>query len=194
MSKAELRAEGLAARRAIPHSRVQEMSATIQKRLTDLAEFRRAGRIASYVAREDEVQTVPIIEQALSENKSVVVPKVDTATGGLLFFEISGVNELSRGHFGILEPRGVGKPVPLSETGVVLVPVVAWDERGHRIGHGRGYFDRALGERGDSVAVGLAFESQGVARIPETASDVKLDMLVTERRVLRFDGIKVSLR
>ena len=74
----------------------------------------------------------------------------------------------------------------LSETDLVLVPLVAWDDRGHRIGYGRGYFDRALAMRGPSLAIGLALESQHVPTIPEVPSDVSMDMVVTEKRVLRF--------
>jgi len=194
MNKEQLRAVGLAARRAIPRSRVKEMSAMVQENLWGLGDFVSARRIASYVAKEDEVQTVPIIERALAEAKSVAVPKVDTETGALLFFEIKGIHELSRGYSGILEPRGADRPVKLSGTDVVLVPVVVWDARGHRIGHGAGQFDRALAQRGNSIAIGLAFESQSVARIPDGPSDVKLDVLVTEKRVLKFSGIEVSSR
>lgn len=194
MSKTELRAMGLASRRAIPPPRVKELSTVIQENLSRLGDFRAARRIASYVSKEDEVQTGAIIEAALAEGKSVAVPKVDTATDELLFFEIENLRDLSPGHFGILEPQGVGRPLRLDETDAILVPLVAWDGRGYRIGYGGGYFDRALAQRGASVAIGLAFESQGVPRIPESPTDVKLDVLVTEKRVLRFGGIEVSLR
>lgn len=188
MSKKELRSEGLQARRAIPYSRVKEMSGMVRENLTRRREYREARRMASYVAKEDEVHTVPIIEQALSEGKSVAVPVVDAATNGLLFFRIKTVHELADGYWGIMEPGRTDSPVPLSETDLVLVPLIAWDRRGYRVGYGGGYFDRALSDRGASLAVGLAFESQAVPHIPETPSDVRLDMLVTERRVLSFGG------
>lgn len=192
MSKKEIRTEGLAARRAIPYPRVKEMSKMVQQNLSGLSQYRSARRIASYVAREDEVHTVPILERALAEGKSVLVPKVDGATDSLLFFEIKSAKELSDGYFGILEPAKGEAPVPLSTTELVLVPLVAWDTRGYRVGYGGGYFDKALSERGKSAAVGLAFESQAVPRIPESPSDVRLDMLVTEARVLKFSPMQVN--
>lgn len=192
MSKKEIRAEKLAGRRAIPYSRVKRMSRMVQQNLQDLSQYKSARRIASYVSKEDEVHTVPIIERALSEGKSVLVPKVDAATNTLLFFEIKGARELSDGYFGILEPAKEESSVPLETSDIVLVPLVAWDARGHRIGYGGGFFDRALSGRGKSLAVGLGFESQSVPRIPESSSDARLDMIVTEARVLRFSPMQVS--
>jgi 5-formyltetrahydrofolate cyclo-ligase len=122
----------------------------------------------------------------LAEGKRVAVPLVDDPSHSLLFFEIHGLDELSPGRFGVLEPGRGSEQMTLSETDLVLVPLVAWDDRGHRIGYGRGYFDRALAMRGPSLAIGLALESQHVQTIPEVPSDVSMDMVVTEKRVLRF--------
>ena len=66
----------------------------------------------------------------------------------------------------------------------MIVPLVACDEKGHRLGYGAGYFDRALAGKG-FVKVGLALESQRLAHIPESRHDVPLDVIVTERRVIR---------
>lgn len=186
MSKGDLRQNALRSRRAIPRTRIAEMSRLVEGNLVAQREFESARRIASYVAREDEVQTAAILEGVLSRGKSVVVPLVDPPSDRLLFFEIHSLRDLSPGRFGIPEPKRADRPIPLSETDVVLVPMVAWDVRGHRLGHGRGYFDRALAERGPSLAIGLAFESQSVPRVPEEPSDVQMDMVVTEKGAFRF--------
>jgi 5-formyltetrahydrofolate cyclo-ligase len=186
VNKKELRQGALQSRRAIPTTRIIELSWRVEENLVAQKEFREATRIASYVAKEDEVQTASILERALSEGKAVVVPLVDKSSDELLFFEIHNVRELSPGMFGIREPKRNGAPVPLRETDVVLVPLLAWDERGHRVGYGKGYFDRALAARGSSRAIGLAFESQAVSHVPEGQTDVQLDMVVTEKQVLRF--------
>lgn len=186
MSKSRIRQTALESRRAIPASRVAKMSEQVRRNLETLKEYEDARHIAAYVAKGDEVQTASIIEGAISGGKSVAVPLVDAHSGNLVFFNIKEMADLAPGHFGVLEPRRVGRPVSLGRTDLVLVPLVAWDTRGHRVGYGRGHFDRALAERRGSVAVGLAFESQAVEQVPDEPSDVRLDVVVTEKRILRF--------
>lgn len=186
MSKSDLRQTMLRARRAIPQEHVRALSLSIKRRLESQPEFIRAHAIAAYAAKPDEVQTSSLIDDALAGGKRVVLPVVDPAAGDLRFFEVRSRAELSPGRFGVLEPAAQGVPVPLSETDAVVVPLVAWDEEGERIGYGKGYFDRALASRARSVAIGLGFESQMLARIPADESDVPLDMVVTEKRVVRF--------
>jgi 5-formyltetrahydrofolate cyclo-ligase len=70
--------------------------------------------------------------------------------------------------------------------------VVAWDDTGQRLGYGKGYFDRELRSIGRAASAGLAFESQRRDRLPATPSDVPLDIIVTERRVLRFGGASIG--
>jgi 5-formyltetrahydrofolate cyclo-ligase len=186
MTKNELRHSALESRRAIPRTRISDLSRLIDANLNALKEFQSAKSIASYVAMSDEVQTAPILKRLLSKGKTVAVPLIDSPSERLLFFRIQSLADLSIGRFGILEPRRQGHPIPLSQTDIVLVPLIAWDERGHRVGYGRGYFDRALAERGRSIAIGLAFESQSVAHVPDEESDVRLDMVVTEKRAVKF--------
>jgi 5-formyltetrahydrofolate cyclo-ligase len=160
----------------------------VEERLVSEKEYRRARAVATYVSKEDEVQTQGLIGRMLKEGKKVVVPLVDSPSKSLHFFETRGLEDLSPGRFGILEPLRRSAPVALEDCDVVLVPLVAWDEEGHRIGYGKGFFDRALASRGQAFSIGLALESQQVQRIPADRSDVRLDMIVTENRVLRFGG------
>jgi 5-formyltetrahydrofolate cyclo-ligase len=186
ISKAQLRADGLAARQAIPRARLLNCSRLVEMNLASQKEYREARVVASYVSKEDEVQTREMIQRMLSEGKRVAVPLVDAPSRALMFFEIGRLEDLSPGRFGILEPSPERAPVPLADCDLVLVPLVAWDDRGYRIGYGKGYFDRALADRGSPFSVGLALESQRVDEIPAGPSDVPLDMVVTEERVLRF--------
>jgi 5-formyltetrahydrofolate cyclo-ligase len=187
MTKSQLRAEAIAARRAIPHALLIQESRLVEENLASLDEYRGARLVASYVSKPDEVRTDEIIRRIFSEGRRVAVPLINLPSEALVFLEIHGLGDLSLGHFGILEPGRDATPVPLNQTDLVLVPLVAWDDRGHRIGYGKGYFDRALAERGRSFAIGLALESQRIQMVPESPSDVRLDIVVTERRVLRFE-------
>jgi len=192
MSKDELRAEALHSRRKISLPQLTRESQLVQENLAALDEYRDARIVVCYVSRDYEVQTPGVIRRMLADGKRVAVPLIDDSSRSLIFFGINGLEELSPGRFGILEPSRNSEPVALEESDLVLVPLVAWDDRGHRIGYGRGYFDRALAVRGPSVAVGLALESQRVPAVPDGPSDVPLDLIVTESRVLRFERRRVG--
>jgi 5-formyltetrahydrofolate cyclo-ligase len=107
----------------------------------------------------------------------------------LIFSELRDLSELKHVHFGILEPEPQFlRPMPLSEADLILVPLVAWDERGYRLGHGKGFFDIALATVPEKLTIGLAFEAQRVDQLPIEPHDVPVKMIVTEKRVLRFSS------
>jgi 5-formyltetrahydrofolate cyclo-ligase len=189
MSKADVRRDALRARRSLSAEQVESLSARIQNALMALPEFLEAGVVASYVAKRDEVQTGKILRSALSSGKRLLVPRTDPSSLSLRFCEIRSLDQLSPGYLGIPEPPLTSKAVPLSESQLVVVPVVAWDDAGRRVGYGKGYFDRELRSRGRAASAGLGFESQRRDQLPATSSDVPLDIIVTERRVLRFGGV-----
>lgn len=188
--KQELRVMALLKRRSLDPEELATLSSRVAANLRSLNEYKAANLIISYCAKDDEVQTRPIIERALEEGKRVAVVVTDVRTKTLSFSELESFeDDLAPGTFGILEPKpGKVRLVPLSQADIVLVPLVAWDEKGRRLGYGAGYFDRALeGARG-TTKIGLALESQRLTRIPESKHDVPLDVVVTERRVVRPAG------
>jgi 5-formyltetrahydrofolate cyclo-ligase len=158
----------------------------VQQKVVSLPEFSSARTIAGYVAKQDEVQTDQILRMALSMGKRVLVPKTNSSTVSLSFHRIGDLGDLRPGTFGILEPAADAPQVPISQSDLVLIPVVAWDGEGHRVGYGKGYFDRELKSKGKAPGIGLAFESQRQEVIPPELTDVPLDMIVTEERVIRF--------
>jgi 5-formyltetrahydrofolate cyclo-ligase len=188
LSKREVREEVLRVRKALAPDEVRQLSGKVQENLTSLPEFVSAKVIASYVAKKDEVQTAEIVKQALALGKKVAVPRSDLSSTSLRFHEIRGLSELRPGAFGVLEPSMSAPAVPLSTADLVLVPLVAWDLTGQRVGYGKGYFDRELKSRGKALSVGLAFEIQRRDSIPAAPTDVPMDVIVTDRRVLRFGG------
>jgi 5-formyltetrahydrofolate cyclo-ligase len=186
MSKHEVREQALRARRGLTPDEVRLLSARVQENLLSLPEFGAARVIASYVAKKDEVQTAGILRRALAAGKKVMVPRSDLSSVSLRFHEIHSLDELHPGTFGIPEPPAGSPAVPLAESDIILVPLVAWDLRGHRVGYGKGYFDKGLRSRGNALCVGLAFEMQVQDSVPSTPTDVPMDAIVTDRRVLRF--------
>ena len=186
MSKREARKDALRTRKGLAADEVRRLSGKVHQNLLSLPEFGSAKVIASYVAKKDEVQTAEILKQALASGKKVIVPRSDPSSVSLRFHEIRSLAELRPGAFGIPEPPTGSPTVPLAHADVVLVPMVAWDLGGHRLGYGKGYFDRELKSRGEALGIGLGFEVQRRDSLPTTPTDVPMDAIVTDRRVLRF--------
>jgi 5-formyltetrahydrofolate cyclo-ligase len=186
VNKQQIRETTLLARRMLAKDDVIYLSNQIARNLFSLPEFRDARVIATYVAKSDEAQTEPIITEALRSGKQVIVPRSDPSTLRLSFSPIKDLKELKPGTFGIPEPHRGQVVIPLVDSDLVLVPVVAWDPNGNRIGYGKGYFDRELKSRGRAPAVGLAFEMQRHDIIPADSGDERLDMLITETGIHRF--------
>ena len=186
MSKGEQRASALRSRRSLSGEEIGLLSGSVAKRFLGLVEFERAKVVAAYVAKADEVQTSEIIRASLEAGKTLLVPRADPSTGALGFVPIGSMSELSPGHFGVLEPGAGSEESPLESADVVVVPVVAWDDQGHRLGYGKGYFDRALTASPGPLRVGLALEAQRAPALAQSTGDVPLDVIVTEARVLRF--------
>jgi 5-formyltetrahydrofolate cyclo-ligase len=172
--------------RLLGFDRLLSLSDKIREKVEELPEYRNSETIATYVATSGEVQTEQIIRDSLNYGKRVLVPKV-ISREKLMFSEIKDMTDLARGEFGLLEPKThLIHEIPLGEAEIILVPLVAWDEWGNRIGHGRGYFDFALANLPKNLKVGLAFEAQRVDRIPREEHDVPLDLVITEERQIRF--------
>lgn len=169
---------------------IESKSATITKSVVGLSEFRKAGVVACYVSKGSEVQTQPFIQKVLSSRKKVLAPVVSKETRSLLFAEITSLEELAPGAFGILEPKPEDRKVrPLRDADVLFVPGIAWDINGYRLGWGRGYFDTALKQLPDkSTSIGLSFDLQVVDRVPKAHFDLPVDLLITESQGVRCHG------
>jgi 5-formyltetrahydrofolate cyclo-ligase len=185
--KQEMRVAALRKRRSVGPKELAAQSSLVAAKLLSLKEYAGARLLVSYCAKDDEVQTRAIIERALKDGKRVAVILTDKRSKTLNFSEIQSFDDdLAPGTFGILEPKQERiRPVSLAEADIVLVPLLAWDDKGQRLGYGAGYFDRALAGAKRITKVGLALESQRLPNIPMSWHDVPLDIVVTEKRVVR---------
>jgi 5-formyltetrahydrofolate cyclo-ligase len=150
------------------------------------ADFAAATTVLLTLPLGSEWDTLPLAAAALRRGKAVAVPRVNIATRGL---ELGALTDLERdvapGYRGIPEPRAHCAPVAVAAIEWALVPGVAFDLRGHRLGYGGGYYDRLL----PCLPVGTprvsgAFELQIVDRVPTTAHDLPVDAIVTETRTI----------
>lgn len=187
--KTEIRTAAHAARKA------QQDKDGVSKRITDrvmqLPEYQSAPCVMWYVDVRDEVRTRHALPDALASGKRIVIPYC--VDGELELFHLESMNELETGMYKILEPRAelrevAPKRVDVANLDLILVPGVAFDARGGRTGHGKGYYDKLLeNARPDTPLVSLAFECQMFDEIPMQSHDIFMDKVVTETRV--YDGI-----
>jgi 5-formyltetrahydrofolate cyclo-ligase len=188
-SKGEIRDAALKARKELSHEELLELSNAVMKNVISSSEYKNSKVVATYVAKRDEVKTEGIIRHSLKLGKRVLVPVSHPESTSLVFSEIRDhERELAPGHFGVPEPiNQYLRPVPLNDADLILVPLIAWDDRGYRLGYGKGYFDSALaGAAVSSVTMGLGLEYQHVKKIPEEKHDVPLKAIATERRIVRI--------
>ena len=163
------------------------LSRAICDRFAALPEYSAAGTVMLYVGIRSEVRTQPLLSVAVAQGKRVVVPYCVGNELGLFLLE--SLDELAPGIYGIPEPRPElralpGKRLQAERIDVVMVPGVAFDRRGGRLGHGKGYYDRFLPRlRPDALAVGVAFECQLVPEVPMLPGDVFMDRVITEKAV-----------
>jgi 5-formyltetrahydrofolate cyclo-ligase len=157
--------------------------------LMDLELVRRAERIALYAALPYEIPTRPLFDAVVEKNGAALLPRTADPLG-LAFFAVARWEDLRPGTFGVLEPRNDGTAVRLMPGDLVVVPGVAFDEDGYRLGHGKGYYDRAFAaELGDApTLVGFGYEFQIVDAVPHDHRDRQMDAIVTDRKVRDCSG------
>jgi len=184
MPKRSIRAQFLAERRSRSLETCIGSSVEIQQRFLRSELFHRADCLALYSAIHNEVFTDTIARQALEIGKTLVYPRIKDDE--LEFVAVQSLAELVPGAFGVLEPQGAGL-VPLEGLDLVVIPGVAFDQSGHRLGYGRGFYDRALSVcRADCMRVGFAYDAQLLAALPSAKHDQRLSVLMTESRTLNF--------
>ena len=167
-----------------------ELSREIVARCLALPEYQRAQTVLFYLDVRSEVRTRNDLDKALASGKKIVVPYC--VDGELELFHLEQSDELSVGMYRILEPKPelrtvAAKKVDVSEIDMIIVPGVAFDRRGGRTGHGKGYYDKMLEHaRPDTPLIALAFECQLFDEIPMQDHDVFMDKVITEKAA--YDG------
>ena len=190
MSKQHLRSELLAQRLALPTALCTEASIQAQKRVVGLAAFQRAKTIVLYASKANEVQTDLLFDVARHASKTILYPKVAHDT--LHYEVVADRTNLISGHYGILEPP-VATIATLYDVDVIIVPGVAFDQTGHRLGFGKGYYDRALMQKSpQTLLIGLCHNFQLVDQLPHEAHDIPMDIIVTDHQVVRVRTDRLS--
>jgi 5-formyltetrahydrofolate cyclo-ligase len=141
--------------------------------------FATARCVFAFASLPDEVDSTPLLRSILARGKQLVLPRVQQSHGTLELIAVPDLADLQPGAFGVREPRA-GTPVALSAVDIALVPGLAFDPHGSRLGRGAGFYDRCLAARPDLLACGLAFALQVVPRVPTYATDRAVQWLATD--------------
>ena len=177
MDKKELRKQIRAAKKAVPFCEKCSRSAPIMQQVESLPQFKEAQTVLLYWSMEDEVQTHDFVNRWYKE-KTLLLPCVDG--DDLRLRQYTGPECLKEGEqFGIGEPSGP-EFTDLERVEMIIVPGVAFDRTGNRMGRGRGFYDRLLKSTPRAFKVGVAFNFQMVDRVPTEDFDVPMDAVLTE--------------
>lgn len=188
--KDEIRKAAHAARRAQADKDV--VSKQITDRVQALPQYTAAKTVMYYIDVRDEARTRQALPGALESEQRIIIPFC--VDGELELFHLESMDELSEGAYRILEPREElrevsEKRIPVDQLDLILVPGVAFDRRGGRTGHGKGYYDKLLQHaRLTTPLVALAFDCQIFPEIPMQSHDIFMDLVVTESTVYQGLG------
>jgi 5-formyltetrahydrofolate cyclo-ligase len=194
MTPRELRRQLRQWRRAIPAAERRRADRAIRASLRRLGVWRRGHRIAVFLGMPGEVDLRPCFGAAWDGGVRLYVPHIlSRRDGRMAFVPFESATPLRGNAFGIAEPaHGARGRLPVRHLDTILVPLVGFDAQGHRLGMGAGFYDRALRARLDRAQpfhrprlIGVAYSVQQVARLEPAPWDVALDLVVTERGVLR---------
>ena len=184
--KKETRKNLLKKRRQIENRSVKDNR--IIERLCALDAYKNAETVLCYVSLPDEIQTDEFINNALNDGKQVAVPYCVNKEGIMDFYIISSLDELSVGTFGVREPDvNKNKRLEYFENSIIIVPGVAFDSDGYRLGFGGGYYDRFLAEY-NGTSVGLCYDEMMCNSLPRDSYDKAVSILITETQSIVIGG------
>ena len=180
--KAALRQDMMARRDALPER--ERRSAAICAQIIAMPTYAAARSIHCFLAMRSEVDTRPLIAEALARGKQVAVPVVVPKAAELTHAWLDSLDagDLVAGNFGTFNPRDM-RPAHPGDWDLTIVPLLAFDRRGYRLGYGKGFYDRLLGGA-PMPTIGVAFAAQEVDALPVEPFDVPLDCIVTEDEVI----------
>lgn len=192
MTKNQIRIEMRQLRNHIAVLKRNNDNTAIRKRLFKTEEYKSCIRLFTFISFQSEVDTIEIINQALQDQKKVYAPRVEG--NNMDFYEINHLDGLIPSKYGVPEPSAeeIGKyhfnnEVPLTGENLMLLPGLAFDKAGNRIGYGAGYYDRYLAAYPPKIfyKVALAYDFQLVDTIPSEEYDIKADMILLPSQVIR---------
>jgi len=174
MNKQELRTHIRSLKRQMTEAEIEEKSEILCSRFLATDAYRDAKAIYGYLSYNQEVRTLPILQQALRDGKRIALPKCYGAE--MRFIYVDDLRQVGRSSCNVPEPLADG-PVADDETALVLMPGLAFDREGHRMGYGGGYYDRFLAGQPHHPTVALCYDFQMVEQLPTEEFDIPVDLV-----------------
>lgn len=175
MDKKELRRTIRDRKRAMTEEEITQRSARLGALFAQSDAYKAANTIYGYLPYNQEVRTVPMLEQALRDGKRVAVPKVYGEE--MKFLYLDDLTQVAKGYAGIPEPIA-DEPVADDKTALVLMPGLAFDPEGHRIGYGGGFYDKFLAAEPDHPTLALCYEFQMLPKLDTEEHDIPVDTVL----------------
>ena len=175
MDKKQLRDQIRQRKRAMTETEITEKSAALAQKFLATPLYKQAKTLYGYLPYNQEVRTVPILEQALADGKQVAVPKIYGDT--MRFILLPDLSKVEKGYSGIPEPIA-DEPIANDETALVLMPGLAFDPKGNRMGYGGGFYDKFLEAEPGHPAVALCYDFQMLPHLDTEAHDIPVDLVL----------------
>ena len=175
MDKKTLRKQIREQKRAMTPEQIATASEKLVQMFLGTELYHQAKTIYGYLPYNQEVHTVPLLQQALADGKRVAVPKV--YEDEMKFIYMTDLTQVAEGYAGIPEPIA-DDPVADDPTALVLMPGMAFDTQGHRIGYGGGFYDRFLAEEPNHPTIALCYDFQMVEDLPTEEFDIPVDCVL----------------
>ncbi len=190
MNKKALRNEIIERRKQISIEVRSSAPRIILEQLKRMPEFTEANVISSFVSFRDELEMSDINQWILNNNKTLLLPYIDSEQKKMLFYKVSDLASLIRNDYGISEPNpAVHEYIDAQSVECVITPGVAFDKKGYRLGYGGGFYDRFFSSiKKTTPRIGVAFEVQFIDVLPTEAYDQPIHCLITEEKTRRFDS------
>lgn len=181
--KLGLRKKYRSLRQKLSTDKKQKFDSEIADRFLSLTEYKNCDTLLAYISKDIEVGTEKIVKSALSQGKTVAVPRCNTNDCTMDFYQIKSYDDLQKGAYGLLEPD-VSRCKKLTdfENSVCIVPGLAFDCEGYRLGFGKGYYDRFL-QRFSGVKVGICYKECVTWQLPHGRFDKAVDIVLTQRYI-----------
>lgn len=178
-------------RNTLSSSFIDQASLNLKAHIEQLTELKSVKKVALYLANDGELNPMPSIKWLWQQGIDVYVPVLHPfSKGQLLFLQFTASRELVTNKYGISEPRlNMQNICPVSELDIIFTPLVAFDDLGHRLGMGGGYYDRTLAPfqtNHKPLAIGLAFDQQKIDKVPIESWDMPLQKIVTPSKIWQW--------
>ncbi len=185
--KAELRKRMRAIRQQLPAEASAARSSAIVANVIGLPEYASAGVIAGFHPLRGEVDLRALFDRVVADGKALALPRVDLDSNEIVLCRWAPGSPLEEGPYGLREPPPDAEVLAPETVDLVICPALAIDEAGHRIGYGRGYYDRLLPRCARAFACGVAFDFQLISEAPVMPGDVPVAAVITDARVVRVE-------